>query len=187
MIYKTKSLTVPSDLDFFLSKTPIDKKIILVLKKKSSTEKLKYYLLPQSIFLEKINNSLIFKIDSQIVNSSIILNSFFSSISKSIKLLEKPFKKKLVLKGLGFKASVSTDLKFLELKLGYSHTIKVAIDLNSLSVKIDKNTLIVEGSDPVKVGNFSTHLRNLKYPDSYKGKGFWYKNEIINLKEVKKT
>jgi hypothetical protein len=30
---------------------------------------------------------------------------------------------------------MSTDLKFLELKLGYSHTIKVAIDLNSLSVK----------------------------------------------------
>jgi len=26
----------------------------------------------------------------------------------------------------------------------------------------------------------------LKVPDSYKGKGFWYKYEIENLKEVKK-
>jgi ribosomal protein L6P/L9E len=30
-------------------------------------------------------------------------------------------------------------------------------------------------------------LRNLKTPDPYKGKGIWYKNEIRNLKEIKKN
>ena len=45
----------------------------------------------------------------------------------------------------------------------------------------------VEGFDKVTVGNFVNKIRNLKFPDSYKGKGFWYKNEVIKLKEINKT
>jgi ribosomal protein L6P/L9E len=45
----------------------------------------------------------------------------------------------------------------------------------------------VEGFEAYKVGNFLKKLRNLKAPDIYKGKGFWYKNEIKIFKEIKKT
>jgi large subunit ribosomal protein L6 len=187
MTHKIKSLLIPSgiEISFFLGIE--NKNSIITLKKESSKESLKYYIVPNSISFEKLNNSMIFKIHKDLPNSSTTLNSFFSLFSKGVKLLDKPYKKKLILKGLGFKASLSTDLHFLELKLGYSHSIKIKIPLEYLSVKIDKSTLTIEGSDPVKVGNFTTHIRNLKYPDSYKGKGFWYKNEIITLKEVKKS
>ena len=47
--------------------------------------------------------------------------------------------------------------------------------------------LIVEGIESAVVGNFLKKIRNLKTPDSYKGKGFWYKNESKVLKEIKKT
>jgi large subunit ribosomal protein L6 len=104
-----------------------------------------------------------------------------------LKRLEKPFRKKLLLKGLGYKAVLKNEESVLELKIGYSHVIAVPITKESIKVIIDKNTLIVEGFDKVEVGNFVNKIRNLKLPDSYKGKGFWYKNEVIKLKEINKT
>ena len=56
-----------------------------------------------------------------------------------------------------------------------------------VNVSFNKNLLTVEGTDASKVGNFVKLIRNLKFPDSYKGKGFWYKNEQRVLKEIKKT
>jgi ribosomal protein L6P/L9E len=52
---------------------------------------------------------------------------------------------------------------------------------------VNKNILTFEGFDPVAVGNFANKVRSLKFPDVYKGKGFWYKNEVRSLKEIKKT
>ena len=53
-------------------------------------------------------------------------------------------------------------------------------------MNIQKNIISVEGSDSVVVGNFTNKIRSLKIPDSYKGKGFWYKSEKEKLKEIKK-
>jgi ribosomal protein L6P/L9E len=187
MNYKTKTLSLSSDLEFFFLNFEVNAKTILLLKKKASSDKLKYYILPDFIQFEKLDGALVFKINSCVENSTVLLNNFFLSFLKWLKSFEKPLKKKLILKGLGFRASVLSSENILELKLGFSHIIKIAIPVNELSVKVDKNTLIVEGADPVKIGNFVTYIRNLKFPDSYKGKGFWYKNETITLKEIKKT
>ena len=53
---------------------------------------------------------------------------------------EKPFKKQLVLKGLGFKADVSEDKKKLELKLGFSAIISLPIPTHEVEVTVNKNT-----------------------------------------------
>ena len=37
------------------------------------------------------------------------------------------------------------------------------------------------------MGNFANSVRNLKYPDSYKGKGIWYKKRISNIKARKES
>lgn len=187
MNYKTKTLSLSSDLEFFFFNFEVDAKRVLLLRKKASSDKLKYYILPDFIQIEKLDGSLIFKIDSCVENSTVLLNNFFLSFAKWLKSFEKPLRKKLILKGLGFRASVLSSENILELKLGFSHIIKVVIPSNDISIKVDKNSLIVEGADPVKIGNFATYIRNLKFPDSYKGKGFWYKNETITLKEIKKT
>jgi len=51
----------------------------------------------------------------------------------------------------------------------------------------NKDVLTIEGNNATTVGNFANSVRNLKYPDSYKGKGIWYKNEFRTLKPVKKV
>lgn len=183
---KTFPLLLPVGHELFF--TTLEAKSIVIYKQTTTINRLKYFVIPFIIELEKKNNILIFKIAPALENSIVILNNFFLSFSRWLKSFEKPFKKILLLKGLGFRASISPDLQILELKLGYSHLLKIKIPLeDDLTVKIDKNNLIVEGLDSTKVGNFANHIRNLRYPDSYKGKGFWYKNEIKSLKEVKKT
>ena len=92
----------------------------------------------------------------------------------------------MILKGLGFKGNISSDNLFLELKLGFSHILKVPLDSKELKVSMNNNLLTVEGFDADKVGNFLEKTRKLKKFDSYKGKGFWYKNESRTLKEIKK-
>lgn len=107
--------------------------------------------------------------------------------SRWLKNVEKPFKKQLVLKGLGFKADLTEDSKNLELKLGFSVIITLPIPTHEVRVNVNKNVLTFEGFDPVAVGNFATKVKSLKFPDVYKGKGFWDKNEVRTLKEIKKT
>lgn len=107
--------------------------------------------------------------------------------SRWLKNAEKPFRRQLVLKGLGFKADLTEDKKNLELKLGFSALITLPIPVEEVKVDVNKNIITLEGFDPVAVGNFATKIKSLKFPDAYKGKGFWDKNEVRVLKEIKKT
>ena len=107
--------------------------------------------------------------------------------SRWLKNAEKPFRRQLVLKGLGFKADLTEDKKNLELKLGFSALITLPIPVEEVKVDVNKNIITLEGFDPVAVGNFATKIKSLKFPDAYKGKGFWGKNEVRVLKEIKKT
>ena len=168
---------------FFLT---LNKKNLLVLT--TQNLKKKYIEIPYCVEIEKIDDflTLNLKNDSNPADIS-IFNKFSLSLSAWIKNVDKPFKKSLILKGLGFRITVSPDSKCLELKLGYSHLIKILIPSDEIKVIVIKNILIVEGFDPIYVGNFIEQIRNLKYPDIYTGKGFWYKNEVISLKEIKKT
>lgn len=108
-------------------------------------------------------------------------------LARWLKTLSKPIRKQLLLKGLGFRGALSSDGLFLELKLGFSHLIKISTSLKELKMSMTNTLLIVEGIEAAAVGNFLKKIRNLKTPDSYKGKGFWYKNESKVLKEIKKT
>jgi large subunit ribosomal protein L6 len=85
--------------------------------------------------------------------------------------LETIFKKKLVLKGLGFRMNVVENFEKIEFKLGFSHLIYITIP-KTIKVKIKKNKINVEGTNKVLVGTFINKILSLKIPDCYKGKGF---------------
>lgn len=163
----------------------INKNAFLMLQIKNLL--IKYIIIPNFIILQKEQNYLILTINNKISNNFFLANKFSLFLTSWLKGLKKPFRKKLVIKGLGLRANFSDDAKSLKLKLGYSHFINVLIPLNEVSVYINKTFITIEGFDRVQVGNFADYLRNLRFPDSYKGKGLWYKNEIRVLKEVKKT
>jgi large subunit ribosomal protein L6 len=94
------------------------------------------------------------------------------------------FTKSLEVKGVGYRAATEGDI--LQLQLGYSHDIKVAIP-KEISVKCAKPTeIVITGSNKQKVGQFAAEIRALRKPEPYKGKGVRYSGEYVRQKEGKK-
>jgi large subunit ribosomal protein L6 len=116
------------------------------------------------------------------------LNSLWGTVSSHVNNrilgVNKPYEKKLIVEGIGFKADVvGTNIVF---KLGFSHPITVAIP-KDLKVTSEKNVITISGIDKEFVGQYVAEIRALKKPEPYKGKGIRYSDEVIKRKEGKKT
>jgi large subunit ribosomal protein L6 len=95
----------------------------------------------------------------------------------------KGFEKKLEIIGVGYKADVRG--KSLLLNLGYSHPITYPFP-EGISIAVEAGTKVtVKGYDKVRVGQVAAELRDMRPPDSYKGKGVRYSGENIRLKAGK--
>ncbi len=94
------------------------------------------------------------------------------------------FTRTLEINGVGYRAAV--DGNFLNLQLGFSHDIKLAIP-DDIEIKCPRPTAItVKGADKQRVGQIAAEIRSLRKPEPYKGKGIRYENEYVRRKEGKK-
>ncbi len=110
--------------------------------------------------------------------------TFSSHIKNMVSGVNKPFEKKLILEGIGFKSEVKGNT--IVLALGFSHPVVVEIP-KELKVIAEKNVITVSGINKDLVGEFSAGLRALKKPEPYKGKGMRYSDEVVKRKQGKKT
>lgn len=98
--------------------------------------------------------------------------------------VETPFKKVLVMKGVGFKVELrGRDLVF---NVGFSHPVTLTVP-EGVDAKVEKLTITVEGADKQKVGQFAAEIRAVKPPEPYLGKGIAYEDEVIRRKQGKKA
>jgi large subunit ribosomal protein L6 len=89
----------------------------------------------------------------------------------------------LILKGVGYRATVQNDQ--IILNLGYSHPVSLSIP-ESVSVEILQNTNInLRSCDKELLGLFASNIRAWRRPEPYKGKGILYKDEKILRKAGK--
>lgn len=116
--------------------------------------------------------------------SKALWGTYAAHIKNMIDGVQKPYEKKLILEGVGFKSEVKG--KELVLALGFSHPVKVAIP-EGITMTADKNNLTITGINKEQVGSFAASVRALKKPEPYKGKGMRYENEVIRRKQGKKT
>ncbi len=98
--------------------------------------------------------------------------------------VNKPFEKKLILEGIGYKSEVKGDK--IVFALGFSHPVNVEIP-KGLKVTAEKNNITISGSSKEDVGEFAAKIRALKKPEPYKGKGMRYSDEVIKRKQGKKS
>lgn len=92
------------------------------------------------------------------------------------------FEKKLELVGIGYRASVvGTDV---ELLLGRSHPTKIQIP-HGVTVKVDKNFVMIQGIDKQVVGQLAAEMRAERPPEPYQGKGVRYDGERVRRKQGK--
>ncbi len=110
--------------------------------------------------------------------------TYASHLRSMIIGVEKPFSKKLILEGIGYKVELSGEK--IILSVGFSHKIEVEIP-KGLKVEVVKNNITIEGVSKEEVGHFAARVRAYKKPEPYKGKGIRYDDEIIRRKEGKKS
>jgi large subunit ribosomal protein L6 len=110
--------------------------------------------------------------------------TYASHLKNMIAGVNKPYEKKLIVDGIGYKADVKGTT--LAMALGFSHPVNIAIPAD-LKVTTDKNTITVSGIDSEKVGQFAAVVRAMKKPEPYLGKGIRYSDEVIRRKQGKKA
>ena len=94
------------------------------------------------------------------------------------------FERKLVITGVGYRASVQG--KNLQLALGFSHDVLYPIP-DGIQIACPKPTEItISGIDKQRVGQVAAEIRKYRPPEPYKGKGVAYDDETIFRKEGKK-
>jgi len=93
------------------------------------------------------------------------------------------FTRKLELVGVGYRASVAGSDVVLE--VGYSNSKKLTIP-KGIKATSDKPTeLTLWGIDKQQVGQFAAHIREIRPPEPYKGKGIRYAGEKVRRKAGK--
>ncbi len=105
-------------------------------------------------------------------------------IANMIAGVQKPYEKKLILEGVGFRVEMKGEE--LVMQLGFSHPVSVQIP-KGLTVSVEKNNIAISGIDKELVGQFAAELRAQKPPEPYKGKGMRYADEVIRRKEGKRA
>lgn len=93
------------------------------------------------------------------------------------------FQKKLELVGVGYRAQLQGSK--LVISIGFSHPVEVEPP-EGIEFEVPAVTRItVKGIDKQLVGNTAAHIRAIRKPEPYKGKGIKYENEIIRRKAGK--
>ncbi|MDH5608924.1 MAG: 50S ribosomal protein L6 [Cyclobacteriaceae bacterium] len=110
-----------------------------------------------------------------------------SLIANMVEGVSNGFVRKLELVGVGYKAAVQNNV--LELNLGYSHNIYLAIPQEikaSAETLKGKNPIItLEGYDKQLIGQIAAKIKSMRKVEPYKGKGIRYVGEIVRRKAGK--
>lgn len=90
------------------------------------------------------------------------------------------FEKRLELVGVGYRAQMQG--KKLVISIGFSHPVEIDPP-EGIEFEVPAVTKItVKGIDKQLVGNTAAHIRAIRKPEPYKGKGIKYENETIRRK-----
>ena len=147
---------------------------------------------PKGTLVETFNKDMIIKLEG---NEIIVERPSEDKLHKSLHGLTRTlvhnmivgvtegYAKTLEIEGIGYRAAKQGTN--LVLNLGYSHQVIVA---ETDDIKIDvpnATTIVINGIDKQKVGQFAAEVREKRPPEPYKGKGIRYAGEHIIRKEGK--
>ncbi|MBL6446498.1 50S ribosomal protein L6 [Fulvivirga sp. 29W222] len=112
-----------------------------------------------------------------------------SLINNMVEGVSTGYTKKLELVGVGYKATAQNNV--LELSLGYSHSIFMAIPAElkvSAETEKGKNPIVtLEGNDKQLIGQVAAKIKALRPVEPYKGKGVRFVGEHVRRKAGKQA
>lgn len=108
-------------------------------------------------------------------------------IANMVEGVSNGYKAQLELVGVGYKASAQSNV--LELSLGYSHSIFLAIPseikVQAAQEKGQNPTIVLEGIDKQLIGQVAAKIKSLRQVEPYKGKGIRFTGEYVRRKAGK--
>jgi large subunit ribosomal protein L6 len=108
-------------------------------------------------------------------------------IANMIEGVSKGYKAQMELVGVGYKANAQANV--LELSLGFSHNVFVAIPIEvkvtAFQEKGGNPTIVLEGIDKQLVGQVAAKIKSLRKVEPYKGKGIRFTGEFVRRKAGK--
>lgn len=141
--------------------------------------------IPRGVILEKTADGVVVTPANNSKSSRSLWGTFASHVKNMVHGVQKPYEKKLILEGVGYKVELKGN-DVLVLRVGFSHPVEVSAP-TGITIAVEKNIITVTGSDKELVGSFTARIRKIKPPEPYKGKGMRYENEVVRRKQGKKA
>lgn len=94
------------------------------------------------------------------------------------------FTRKLILKGVGYRASIKGNA--VALTLGFSHPVEHELPTGIKAECPSQTEIVLTGLDKQLIGQVAADIRAYRQPEPYKGKGIRYSDEVVRTKEAKK-
>ncbi|MCX8029547.1 MAG: 50S ribosomal protein L6 [Brevinematales bacterium] len=171
-----KPIPIPSDVDVVLENN--------VISVKGKLGEIKMKLNPV-IDVKIENNNVVVSPKSETKFAKAMWGTTRALINNMIIGVSKGFSKTLQLVGVGYRARMEGNK--LILNVGYSHPVEFVPPQGIKFNVEDQVKITVSGYDKQLVGQVAANIRAIRKPEPYKGKGIRYENEVIVLKEGKKS
>jgi len=168
-----KPVSIPTGMEVTIDGTK------LVFKKGNSQKELDTF---NRVNLNIENNSIVLTRIGEDRQSSAYWGTYRALAANIIVGLTTGYEKKLEINGVGYRAAVKGNI--IELQLGFSHPVNYDIP-EGISMSVEKNIIIIKGSDKQQVGQIAAEIRAFRPPEPYKGKGVKYSDETIIRKAGK--
>jgi large subunit ribosomal protein L6 len=151
---------------------------------------------PKGTLTQDINPDILVEIEGATINvkrpteqkrHKALHGLYRSLINNCIVGVSTGFQIKLELVGVGYKATAGDNL--LELSLGYSHSIFLAvpaeISVNAETLKGKSPIITLDGIDKQLIGQVAAKIKSLRPVEPYKGKGIRFVGELVRRKAGK--
>lgn len=167
-------VTIPAGVEFKSSATE--------LSVKSAKASLSLPL-PKEVQVD-FSNGVVTVAEESIKSSPAMSGTIRALLASMVVGVTKGYEKKLVLVGVGYRATLTG--KKLNLAVGLSHPVDFMVP-DGITITVPTQTeVVIQGADKRLVGQIAATLRSNRPPEPYKGKGVRYSDEKIVLKEAKK-
>jgi large subunit ribosomal protein L6 len=139
---------------------------------------------PFDIKVENTEEGVLVSQRKETKNSKALWGTIRALIFNMVEGVKNGYTKELQIKGVGYRAEMKQD--DLVLKVGFSHLVEVK-KVEGVEFNVNKDIITVSGIKKELVNRVAADIRKVRRPDPYKGKGIRYKDEVIVLKEGKKS
>ena len=137
-----------------------------------------------NVEVKKDGEQIVFKALGNSNHANAMSGTMRALVANMVTGVTKGFERKLALVGVGFRAQAQGDK--LNLTLGFSHPVVHQMPKGIKVATPTQTEIVITGVDKQLVGQVAAEVRAHRPPESYKGKGVRYVDEVIVLKETKK-